>query len=143
MLECRQIKNIHYIERSEKVFPTVQIKGGVCFLNWANQQIQKTNFISDGEQFQIDLSQFDMILDDPRGIDIVSTLKRKWTNQWVSEIAYSRNVFGLKSDYFKTNPESKKPSAIECYSVGRKIKKVDRNVVERNEDLIGMYKVCP
>lgn len=142
ILECRQIKNIHYIERSEKVFPTVQIKGGVCFLNWSNQDVQKTNFISDDEQYQIDLTQFDMILDDPRGIDIVSNLKKKWAGEWISEIAYSRNVFGLKSDYFKTNQESKKSSALECYSVGRKIKKVDRNSVKKNEDLIGMYKVA-
>ena len=142
MLGCKQIKSIHYIERSEKVFPTVQIKGGVCFLNWANKEVLKTNFTSDGETYHIDLTQFDMILDDPKGIDIVSNLKKKWTHQWVSDVAYSRNVFGLNSDYFKTNDESKKTSAIECFSVGRKIKKIDRDKVKKNVDLIGMYKVA-
>lgn len=142
ILQCKQIKNIHYIEKSENVFPTVQIKGGVCFLNWSNKEIKETTFVSGDESYKINLNQFDMILDDPKGIDIVSKLKSKWTNKWVSDVAYSRNVFGLKSDYFKSNPESKKSSAIECYSVGRKIRKVERNQIEKNDDLVGMYKVA-
>lgn len=142
ILECQQIKNIHYIERSEKVFPTVQIKGGVCFLNWGIQNVTTTNFISDNETYEVDLSQFDMILDDPRGIDIISKLKKSWTNRWVSDVAYSRNVFGIKSDYFKKNNESRKGSALDCFSVGRKIKKIDPSEVQRNHNLVTMYKVA-
>lgn len=145
IMTCNQIKSITYFEKAEDVFPTVQIKGGVCFLHWILKQSNlKPIFIVGDEKTTLDLNQYDIIPDDPYSTSIIGkVLNSGHVNQYVSSIAWAGKPFGLRTFYFQRNESicDKEPDAIKCYTSGRRIKYINRNIVLKNADNIDKYKV--
>lgn len=142
MVSSKQIKAIHYFERSEDIFPTVHVQGGVCFIHWAKDYQGKADFIFKNEQVKIDLSRFDIIPDDPKSAPIIQ--KVLTSPKFISDKAWSRKPFGLATDYFKKNAESN-PSAsdsIKCYTKDKKIKYISRRKIKVNADKIDLWKVA-
>lgn len=144
IMNSSNIRSITYFERAEEVFPTVQIKGGVCFLNWNKDHKGATTFISNGEQTELKLNRFDIILDDTKAYSIVEKVIAKSNNQFVSESAWPRKPFGLPTNYFTTNsPASKShPDALPCFTTNRNISYVLRSKIRVNQDKIDTYKVA-
>lgn len=143
MMTCKQIKTIKYFQHSEEVFPTVQIKGGICFLHWTEDTNDETNFVTENNEQKIDLSRYDIIPDDPKAPSIIEKVKRRAT-QFVSEIAWAGKPFGFRTFHFQRTdgvPEGTKNS-IPCYTTGRKIKHVLRSTVEKNVNKIDEWKVA-
>ncbi len=144
MMESDQIKTIKYFERAEEVFPTVQIKGGICFLHWDSKHKAKTQFVYGKDNIGIDLSQYDIIPDDPKAPPIINkAIAGSKDNGFVSSIAWARKPFGLATNYFSLNAPcgANDPNAIKCYTTGRVIKYIDRNIIKKNFDKIDHYKV--
>lgn len=139
-----QIKALQYFERAEDVFPTVHVQGGVCFLNWKASHRGQTQFFYKNSKYQIDLSRFDIIPDDPEATPIMEKLMRSKVKQSVADFAWSRKPFGLPTNYFKNNPEvsSTHHEAIKCYVKGKKIKYVRRPIITVNNDKIDKWKVA-
>ncbi len=144
MLNCGNVKNIVYFERSEDVFPTVHVQGGVCFLNWSEEYKGKTNFGYKQETYNLDLSKFDIIPDDPLAGPIINKITDKWKGQFVADIAWSRKPFGLPTNFFSKNEEAKASSttAVKCYTKGKKIKYIKRSDIVRNADRAEEWKVA-
>jgi len=144
LIESGKVRSIKYFSRAEDVFPTVHVQGGVCFLNWNRDFDGKCEFEGNGFKKEIDLSQFDIIPDDPQSTSIINKIKSKWTGKFVSEVAWSGKPFGLRTFYFNRNQEADKNSAnsIPCYTNKKKIKFVERVNVEKNEDKIDLWKVA-
>lgn len=142
ILKSTEIKTLHYFKRSKDVFPTVDILGGVCFFHYQKGFSGKTNFIEAGTSTEINLSEFDIIPDDPKAYPLIRKIK-KISNKFVSGIAWSRNPFGLSSTFFRDNAEYTKndSKAIKCYSRGRKIKMTSINMIKKNKDKVDMWKV--
>ena len=92
---------------------------------------------------KIDISEFDIILTDPISVDILRKVKTKWNGQWVGDVAKNRNAFGLISNYFDKNKEalSTCPNSIKCYTMGRKIKYINREDIKKNIHEINRWKV--
>ncbi|RUQ85149.1 Eco57I restriction-modification methylase domain-containing protein [Legionella septentrionalis] len=145
IMTCNQIKSITYFEKAEDVFPTVQIKGGVCFLHWiCKQSNSKPIFIVGNEKTTLDLNQYDIIPDDPYSTSIISkVLNSKHVNQYVSSIAWPGKPFGLRTFYFQRNESicDTDPDAVKCYTAGRRLKYINRNILLKNVDKIDKYKV--
>lgn len=144
MMESDQIKTIKYFERAEEIFPTVQIKGGICFLHWNSKHKAKTQFVYGENNIGIDLSQYDIIPDDSEAPSIINkAITASKNNGFVSSIAWTGKPFGLRTFYFQRNQgvSEKSPNAIKCYTTGRIIKYIDRNIIEKNSEKIDQYKV--
>ncbi|HHF7346945.1 TPA: Eco57I restriction-modification methylase domain-containing protein [Legionella feeleii] len=145
IMECNQIKSITYFEKAEEIFPTVQIKGGLCFLHWSLASNEsKPVFITGVKQTSIDLAQYDIIPDDPYSTIIINKIINSGQiHKFVSSIAWSGKPFGLRTYYFQRNESvnEKSPTAIKCYTAGRKIKYIERTSIIKNTDKIDLYKV--
>ena len=147
MLKCHRIKQIKYFEKSDNIFPTVDIRGGVCFLNWHNKFTNKTIIYNKNENIKIDLSGKDIILPHLKAYSILEKVICK-TNNFVSEILLPISPFNLSSDYFKKNIENlmaryiHSRDLIECFTVGKNIKKISRNLINKNTKEIDKYKVA-
>ncbi len=144
IMESQHVKNLSYFGRSEDVFPTVHVQGGVCFLNIDKDYLGMTKFIDSGEEIEVDLSRFDIIPDDPKASSIVTKVLNKHQGCFVSDIAWSRKPFGLPTNYFSTSSEYEKDKSdsVKCYTKGRKIKWIKRSNVIRHSESIDEWKVA-
>ena len=89
------------------------------------------------------MSQFDIIPSDICSIDIIKRIQKKWEGPYIGDIAWSRKPFGLCTFYFNRN-KGEEPSlnTIKCYTIGRKIQYIDRNIIEKKTDKIDKWKVA-
>lgn len=142
MMTSNQIKTIRYFEKSEEVFPTVQIKGGVCYLHWSSSHNGKPDFNYGDSSTQLDLDRFDVIPDDPKSPSIILKVLDQ-SKEFVSSIAWSGKPFGLRTFYFKRNDSAGKENrdTVRCYSTGRVVYNINRSLILKNEDKIDKYKV--
>jgi len=142
MMESNQIRTIHYFEKSEEVFPAVQIKGGVCFLQWSKSYQGKPSFVYGDSTITIKLERFDVIPDDPKSPSIILKILDN-SGSFVSDIAWSGKPFGLRTFHFKRNSgaDQNSENAILCYTTGRVVKYIDRDLITKNADKIDNYKV--
>ncbi|WP_415064373.1 Eco57I restriction-modification methylase domain-containing protein [Bdellovibrio sp.] len=142
VIESFQFKTIRYFQKSEEVFPTVQVKGGICYLNWSEEHNGSPLFIDGNQIKEFDLSKHNIISDDPESDAIVSKIFKK-CNQSIADIAWSRKPFGLPTNYFKANDSLEKndDDAIPCFSQGRKLYYANRNHITKNRDKTEWYKV--
>lgn len=142
IMTSNQIKTIRYFEKSEEVFPTVQIKGGVCYLHWADKHDGKPAFTYGDNSIEIDLDRFDIIPDDPHSPSIILKVLDN-SQKFVSSIAWAGRPFGMRTFHFKRNESAseKTPDAVRVYTTGRVIKYIHRSEVTRNADKINHFKV--
>ncbi|WP_040314836.1 Eco57I restriction-modification methylase domain-containing protein [Bacteriovorax sp. BAL6_X] len=142
ILASSEIKSLHYFSKSKTVFPTVDVLGGVCFFHYSSSHSGKTSFVEGDVVSKIDISQFDIIPDDPKAYSIINKIMSNH-NVFINEIAWSRNPYGLPSTFFRDNEEadSNDVNSIKCYSRGRKIKLTTTNEIRKNNDKVNFYKV--
>ena len=145
MMESNKIKNLRYFKNSSEVFPTVDINGGICFLNYAKDFDGETTF-SDGKYTEtLKLNEFDIITDDPKGYSIVRKIQGSWKGQYVGSVAWARKPFGLATDHFSKNKNhevaSTAKNAVACLCRYKEVKFIDRKYIEKNADKIEHWKV--
>ncbi len=138
-----KVKNLRYFKNSSEVFPTVDINGGVCFLHYDKTFEGKTLFTDGKNKIELNLSQFDIITDDPLGYSLVKKILNKWAGEYISNIAWARKPFGLETDYFNKHKSINKADgdAIACLSRNKQIKYLKRDSVPKNKDKINLWKV--
>ena len=144
IMNGKNVSTIRYFGRSEDVFPTVHVQGGVCFLNWKSEIQKKTVFTDDISSYDVDLNTFDIIPDDPKAYPIIEKIKKSQCKQFISDVAWSRKPFGLPTNYFQINEEADNnhSDAIKCYLKGRKTKYILRSEIVVNADKIDLWKVA-
>lgn len=141
LLQCNKIKAIYHFEKSGEVFPTVDIDGGVCFLNFDKEHNGNVNFISDENELILNLNEWDAIPDDPKSVEILIKIKEQYNGVWMNEIAKARNYFGISSDFFKKNVIKKSTNNIPCITRNKELKSVPKDILKNTQD-IDKYKVC-
>jgi hypothetical protein len=144
LLESGKVKAIRYFEKAEEVFPTVQIKGGVCFLNWDRRYSGLPEFNDGRSTKRLNLSRFDIIPDDPHAFPILEKILNRESINFTSEYSLRGKPFGLRTFHFKrSNNESDKIiDPVRCYSTGRQIYQIDRSEINSNADKIDKYKIA-
>ncbi len=143
--KSNQIRQIYDFENSKDIFPTVEIKGGVCFLHWSKNYNGTTLFYNSArdEKDKLNLSKNNLIIRDKLSRSIVQKINKK-SMKYISEIAWSWNPFGLSSNYFDKNSECQKGDLIDCFTKRRIKRKIDQSKINKNKDKIGTYKIaCP
>lgn len=143
--DSKQIRALHYFDRSEDLFPTVHVQGGVCFLHWQRAHSGNSTYVVGENSFDVNLAKFDIIPDDPVATSIIDKVIKHAGKKFVSESAWPRKPFGLPTNFFSLGnhevPEGT-PNSIRCYVKGRKIKFVKRSEVKERADHIDKWKVA-
>ena len=145
ILKNKYIRLIQHFSYSKQIFPTVDILGGVCFLHYDSNYRGDTLFKCDGSEPKlVNFSEnFDIILDDPMGYQLVQNIKKLWKGKFVSDVAWSGKPFGLRTFYFKkkSSLNSNNKHAVPCYSKGRKILYANKKDITKNSNKINEWKV--
>lgn len=105
LVSSGQRKAIKYFERAEDVFPTVHVQGGICFLSWKKDFSGKCTFQHKDFKEEINISQFDIIPDDPEASSVIEKILNSKVETFISDIAWPRKPFGLATNYFSKNEE--------------------------------------
>ena len=145
IINSGKVKNLRVFRNSSDVFPTVDINGGVCYLHYDKNFSGKTCYTDGDNTISLHLNQYDIITDDPRGYEIVKKILEKWEGKFIGDVAWSRNPYGLASNYFKENKNLDKNNihAIRCKSKNG-YKYANINHVTSHSDKINFWKViCP
>jgi Eco57I restriction-modification methylase len=144
ILKARTIKTIHHFQNSKTVFPTVDVQGGVCFFHYKADYSGDVQFIENGIASTVNLSNFDIVLDDPKGYDLIAKVKKFWKGDYVSKIAWPVRPWGIRTFYFTRN----KPladghkDALPTFSKRRKILNANINDIQKNRDKIDEWQVA-
>lgn len=144
LLSDGRIKSLTYFERSEDIFPTVHVQGGICFLHWSKNHSGLTAFGYKSQYINADLNQFDIIPDDPLSAPIINKILENWDGEYVVDRAWSGKPFGLRTFYFQRNQGATADSkdAVKCYTRGKKIKYIKRSDIPKNADRIDEWKIA-
>lgn len=143
MMETNHLKNLKYFNKANSVFPSVDINGGICFVNYDKKFEGETTFSDESHTVSVNFSEFDVISDDPNGFSIIRKVLKKWDDKFVGNVAWARKAYGISTNYFKLNDSLDKssPNAVACLSAGEKTLYIDREDILKNQDSIEKWKV--
>jgi Eco57I restriction-modification methylase len=143
MMKTPHLENLKYFARASDVFPTVDINGGICFLHYNKSYNGPTNFTDKHHSEQITFSEFDIIPDDPLAFSLIRKVKENWKKKFVGDVAWSRNAYGLATNYFTNNKNlnSTDPNAVPVLSRNRIVKYIHKNKIPKNQASINEWKV--
>ena len=140
MINSDGIRSIHYFENPHHVFPTVEIRGGVCFLHW-DSRYKGDALINNGSiQKKVDLSSFDIIVPHIESYSILEKVINK-SNSFLDNIVWPRKPFGLEGNYFKKGRRYNE-GAIQCFCEGKEIVNISQDIILKNDDKVDNYKVA-
>ena len=128
IIASKEIKQIFYFENPHAIFPTVQIRGGICFLHWDRRNSNGT-IINNGKQSDnINLEAYNIIVPHIEAYSILSKVFKK-SNKFLDKVVWPRKPFGLEGNFFKVN--KKWPAGdIECVSKGKRINKISQKIIK-------------
>lgn len=144
VLASTSIKAIEHFKHSKSVFPTVDVLGGVCFFHYDSKHDGPVEFSDSDSSTYINLSDCDLILDDPKGYDLIKKVQKLWKGSFVSEMAWAVRPFAIRTNYFINNdplPDGHK-DALPCFTKRRKILNANINDIPKNRDKISEWQVA-
>ena len=156
MINNKSLEKLVVYSNGADVFPNVEIKGGVCYylLNKLYNGNCMYTYYEGNSIIQTlrDLSQFDIIIRDPRLAEIVAKIQALNTNKkWIDSIISNDTPFGIAS-----NPKSSKKNPLQIFlhsseehntkifyieNLKRKIEYIDRKVITKNAQFVDYDKV--
>lgn len=156
MINTKQLNKMVVYSNCSDVFTNVEIKGGICYYLLSYLYNGNCEYIlHDGSTINKssrDLSQFDIIIRNPRLAEIVSKVKKINADKMcVDSIVSNDTPFGISS-----NPKSSKKNPLQVYEscslqhntklyhiekLTRKVEFIDRSLIKKNELYIDMDKV--
>jgi len=144
MMTSTQVRHIKHFERSGEVFPTVDIDGGVCFVNWQNSYNGKPTFFTNELSIELCLAGYDIIPDDPLAYSLLKKIKQVWADEWISDVAWPRKPFGLATDYFQKHESETAHTrdVVKCIGRNKTIHFIRKTDIPQRQDQINKYKVC-
>ena len=140
MIKSKKIKAIRYFENPHEIFPTVEIRGGVCFLHQDKQHNGNVTIDNGTQAVEVDMSEHDILVPHTQAYPIVEKVMRN-SRKFLNQIVWSRKPFGLEGNYFKVSKNYQRGD-IECFCEKKEIKKISRGLVTKNADKITSYKVA-
>ena len=151
MLQDRRFKQLVDYPNANEVFPSVEIKGGVCYFLWDNEHAGDCiAFMKRGEQISgptlRNLGEHDVFVRDARALPILQKVLKKQENSF-ADLVSTRDPFGpaLSSNFKNYRKGDKKLEGdLKLYmneGAQRVTKWIDPNLVSRNFGLIDKWKV--
>ena len=155
MLHSSEIKSMTVFSNSHDVFPSVEIKGGLCYYLIDKKHNGKCQYtlVQNGDRvcLERDLSEFDILVRNPQLADIVRKVSSKTVGETVDSIISADTPFGVP-----TNPAGSKKSPIKLFSepdkshktklfyiekLAKKVAYIDSSSITKNREDIGKVKV--
>ncbi len=142
IIKENKVRYIRYFEDTRSVFPTVKIRGGVCFFHWDREFKGKVKLNNGVKTSEFSLSNYDIIVPHSEAHPILNkVIKKHKGKQFVEEIVWSRKPFGLSTNSFKGNNKYEE-GKIECFHRGKKIERISQNLISRNIQEVDKYQVA-
>ena len=138
ILESNQVRNLRAFKNPREVFPTVDINGGVCFLNIDKNHNGDCCYIDGKTELKVSLSELDAIPDDLMAYNLIEKTRKK-IDAKMSDYVMARNPFGITSTTLRNNGSGGKK--IPCMIRERKIIQIQESLVLKNKNLINKWKV--
>ena len=143
MMSNSCIKNIVNFEKSGTVFPSVDIDGGVCFVNYSKKYSGNINFVSGLDQVSLDPQEFDVIPDDPKSIPILNKVVKKWNGEFIGDIARSRNHFKISTQVISGRSGIlQSDNLIKCITRNKNEVYIEKSQIKSNFEDLRLWKVC-
>jgi len=146
MLSSHQLKKLVDYPVSKEVFPNVEVKGGICYFLWSGNHHGKCDVtVVRGEDTLTStrsLSEFDVFVRHPVAAGILRKVLSH-SESSINEILTADTPFGIATNFNDFN-DKKKPGDVELYYVRsgkRGIGFIQKNVIYKNQNLIGKWKV--
>jgi site-specific DNA-methyltransferase (adenine-specific) len=146
MLGSNNILELVDFPVSKEVFPTVEVKGGICYFLWSRDSVKNTKVtIVRGEDKQVairKLNEFDVFIRDPASVSILrKVLSDKGGS--IVEILTADTPFGIATNFskFSQNPIEKYLKLYYVKGGKRSVGFIDRDIITKNRDLIDKWKV--
>lgn len=140
IIESKRVKTLKSFKNPREVFPTVDINGGVCFLNIAKNYQGDCLFIDGAVQRKVSLAQLDAIPDDLIAYELIQKIGSKITAS-MCDYVMARNPFGITSTTLRNNDISARNKKISCMIKEREIIQIQESLVLKNKNLINKWKV--
>lgn len=154
MLNDKHISIIHDYPKASDCFPSVEIKGGVCYFlmdrSYDNLKDEVMVYNHDGDSCyyakrMMKYNNADVFIRDGRAIPILEKIVIGKNIDVLSNHVSSRKPFGLPGEIYR-NPlyHKTKDGLIDpllCYSKGMTIGYVERNIIVTNTEYIDRWKV--
>ena len=139
----KKIQKINFFSNSNNIFPTVNIRGGVCFLHWNKNYNGDTILYNKTEKIRKDFSKWKIIIPYIEAYPIIDKVLKKCTT-FVSEYVWARNPFGLPTNYtFSRNKKySSSESIVNCLARKRTIYKIPISSIPKNKDKVNEYQIA-
>lgn len=147
MLSCEKISEVVDYPVSKDVFPTVEVKGGICYFLWSSQhQGQSKVTVARGEEIigpvARNLNEFDVFVRDPRAVDILRKVQ-KFGEPPITEILTGDTPFGIATN-FDGYRQAPAQGDVELHLVkqGRRFTGyIKKSAITKNSHLIENWKV--
>ncbi len=140
IMKSGKVKNLVGFSNSSHVFPTVDINGGICYLHYDKAHKGETLFTDGKNEEKLNLNEFDIITDDPKGFPLARKLLKQWDGKYVSSVAWPRKPFGLATNHSEWVKQGHK-NALPCVAKNKEINYVDKSIIRKNTDKIDLWKV--
>lgn len=154
MISDKHIAIIHDFPKASDCFPSVEIKGGVCYFlrdaSYDNTKQGITMYNHDGDychsmQRPLKYEGVDVFIRDGRAISILEKVMLNTKTDSLANHVSTRKPFGLpgefvKSERFHSSPDGLK-NPVRCYGKGMTIGFVEREDVVSNQKYIDRWKV--
>ncbi len=153
MLSDEHISVLHDFPKASDLFPSVEIKGGVCYFlrdnSFDNTINGLTVFNHDGDSVYemrrpMRYEGIDVFIRDGRAISIIEKVRSN-CNDYLSKYVSTRKPFGLPGEFVKSKSFYKSPDGLKnpvpCYAKGMTLGYVDRNIIKTNVEYIDRWKV--
>jgi site-specific DNA-methyltransferase (adenine-specific) len=153
MINDKHISIIHDYPKASDCFPSVEIKGGVCYFlrdeGYDNYENEMLMFNHDGEECyqmrrKLKYPGFDVFIRDARSVSILNKIL-KLNFESLSSHVSTRKPFGLPGEFVKSDqfhPTDRNLNwPLKCYGKGMSIGYVEKKNVRVNNEYIDRWKV--
>ena len=135
MMNDTCIKIIEDSPNSKKYFPSVDIKGGVCYFLRDTNHNGECMFNGVPRQ----LNKYGVIIRDNKFIPIIDKVLNKHNSVFMSDIVSSSKPFSLRSNFKDWSKDT--TNSIKCYSIKKSINYVSVDKITDNANIKDKWKV--
>lgn len=153
MLNDNSIVELHDFLTPEDVFPNTNNRGGICYficdINKAEPEVKvvtnKNSKVISKTNRKLLIEGIDIFVRDSLGIEIIERIFSKGDIKSLDSVISSRKPFGLDGNFIKSESfkidDSCLNEPVKCYGKSNTSGFVEKNIINKNEDWINVWKV--
>jgi hypothetical protein len=156
MLNDEHIKELHDFLKPDLVFKDVNLRGGVCYFVWDKNfdnrkkltkvMTYRDNLEPDINTRSLKIKGAEIFIRHGIAVDILDKVRKNSKFEAFENYVSSRKPFGFEANIVKNkklfrSSKNNLKNPIVCYGKNKKIGYIDRSEINKNLDLVDIYKV--